>query len=244
MPGKASGSMMANLKKRPDPLTSVALTIPVFLTYHLGILATQARSGVDVVSNTIFGTLKASAPVYAVVTLCLALVVATVTWVEERRGATQTMSLWRVIGEGALAAVVVVAALSWATNSVLESTNPAKLQELKDLSVGEMLVLAAGTAFHEEIIFRALLCTLLSVILLKVFRVSKGVALGIAIALSSVAFALIQNWGPFGQEFVADHALYRLVLGVCFAGLFLFRGFAVAVYTHVFFEILVYFLYL
>jgi Type II CAAX prenyl endopeptidase Rce1-like len=237
-------AMLENLKKRPDPLTSIALTIPVFLTYHLGILAIESRSGADVVSNTVFGTLKASAPVYVVVTLSLALVVATVTWVEERRGATQSMSLWRVILEGAIAALAVVVLLSWATNRVLQSTNPAMLQELKDLSVSEMLVLAAGTAFHEEIIFRALLCTGLSLLILKVFRMSKGVALGVSVALSSIAFALIQNWGPFGQPFIAELAMYRLMLGVFFAGLFLFRGFAVAVYTHVFFEILVYFLYL
>lgn len=242
MAGKSA--WVENLKKRPDPLTSIALTIPVFLLYHLGLLAVERRSGVDLVSNTIFGTLKASAPVYVVVTLSLALVVATVTWVEERRGATQSMSLWRVLAEGAVAALVVVAALSFFTGRVLQSTDPAALKELQELKVFEMLVVAAGTAFHEEIIFRALLCTLLSVVLLKVFRVSKGAALGIAIALSSIAFALVQNWGPFGQPFMAELALYRLALGVFFAVLFLFRGFAVAVYTHVFFEILVYFLYL
>jgi len=242
MAGKSA--LMDNLKKRPDPLTSVALTIPVFLIYHLGILVVESRSGVDVVSNTVFGVLKASAPVYVVVTLSLALVVATVTWVEERRGATQSMSLGRVILEGAAAALIAVVLLSWATRRVLQSTNPALVQELRDLGVSDMIVLAAGTAFHEEIIFRAVLCTGLGFVMLKVFRVSKGVALGIAVALSSVAFALVQNWGPFGQPFIADLALYRLALGAIFAGLFLLRGFAVAVYTHVFFEMLVYFLYL
>ena len=240
MAGKSA--LMDNLKKRPDPLTSIALTIPVFLIYHLGILVVESRSGVDMVSNTIFGVLKASAPVYVVVTLSLALVVATVTWVEERRGATQSMSLGRVIVEGAVAALFVVVALGWATSRILQSTNPA-FDKIRELGVSDMIVLAAGTAFHEEVIFRALLCTGLGVVMLKVFRVSKGVALGIAVALSSVAFALIQSWGPFGQPFIPDLALYRLVLGVVFAGLFLLRGFAVAVYAHVFFEVLVYFLY-
>jgi hypothetical protein len=239
-----TSAWLDNLKKRPDPLTSVALTIPVFLIYHLGILAVETRTGVDLVSNTIFGVLKASAPVYVVITLSLALVVATVTWVEERRGATQSMSLIRVVLEGAVCALAVVVLLSWITHTVLQSTDPAIVKKLKELTVPEMIVLAAGTAFHEEIIFRALLCTLLSFVLLKVFRVSKGVSLGIAVALSSIAFALVQNWGPFGQPFIANLALYRLALGGFFAGLFLLRGFAVAVYAHVFFEILVYFLYL
>ena len=32
-------------KKRPDPLTSIALTIPVFLIYHLGILVVESQRG-------------------------------------------------------------------------------------------------------------------------------------------------------------------------------------------------------
>jgi Type II CAAX prenyl endopeptidase Rce1-like len=229
-----------NAKKRPDPLTSIALTIPVFLIYHLGILVVEIRSGVDLVSNTVFGVLKASAPVYVVITLALALIVATVTWIEERRGVSTSVPLSKVLLEGGAFALVTLAVLGWATSRVLRSTDPARLHEL---GVVDKLVLAAGTGFHEEFIFRAVLVTGLGWILAKIFRMSKNVALGFAIALSSIAFSLVHNFGPTGEPFVGDIAAYRVVLGLLFAGLYLLRGFAVAVYAHVFFEVLVYFLF-
>jgi hypothetical protein len=225
-------------KKRPDPLTSIALTIPVFLIYHLGILLVEIRSGVDLVSNTVFGVLKASAPVYVVITLALALIVATVTWIEERRGVSTSVPLTKVLLEGGAFALVVLAILGWAASRVLRSTDPVGVNEL---GVLDKLVLAAGTGFHEEFIFRAVLVTGLGWLLAKIFRMSKNAALGVAIALSSVAFALVHNVGPTGEPFLGDVAVYRVVLGGLFAGLYILRGFAVAVYAHVFFEVLVYF---
>jgi membrane protease YdiL (CAAX protease family) len=228
-----------NLKKRPDPLTSIALTIPVFLIYHLGILVVESRTGVDLVSNTVFGVLKASAPVYVVVTLALALVVATVTWIEERRGVSSSVPLSKVVVEGFAFAVLLVA-LAWAASLVLRTPAPAGAREL---GVIDKLVLAAGTGFHEEFIFRAVLVTGLGWILGKIFRMSDKAALGVAVAVSSIAYSLAHNIGPGGEPFIGDIALFRLALGVFFAGLYISRGFAVAVYAHVLFEVLGYFVF-
>jgi membrane protease YdiL (CAAX protease family) len=227
------------VKKRPDPLTSIALTIPVFLIYHLGILVVESRTGVDLVSNTVFGVLKASAPVYVVVTLALALVVATVTWIEERRGVSSSVPLSKVVVEGFGFAVVLVG-LAWAASLVLHTPEPAGA---RDLGVVDKLVLAAGTGFHEEFIFRAVLVSGLGWVLGKIFRMSTKGALGVAIALSSIAYAVVINVGPGGEPFVGDIALFRLALGVFFAALYIGRGFAVAVYAHVLFEVLRYFVF-
>jgi membrane protease YdiL (CAAX protease family) len=227
-------------KKRPDPLTSIALTIPVFLIYHLGILVVESRSGVDLVSNTVFGVLKASAPIYVVATLAIALIVATVTWIEERRGVSTSVPLSKVLLEGGAFAIVVLVIVGWAASRVLRASDPAGLEELGWL---DKIVLAAGTGFHEEFIFRAVLVTGLGWLLAKIFRMSNKAALGTAIALSSVAFSLVHNVGPTGEPFIGDVAAYRVLLGGLFAGLYLLRGFAVAVYAHVFFEALVYFVY-
>lgn len=227
-------------KKRPDPLTSIALTIPVFLIYHLGILVVESRSGVDLVSNTVFGVLKASAPIYVVATLAIALIVATMTWIEERRGVSTSVPLSKVLLEGGAFAIVVLVIVGWAASRVLRASDPAGLTELGWL---DKVVLAAGTGFHEEFIFRAVLVTGLGWLLAKIFRMSNKAALGTAIALSSVAFSLVHNVGPTGEPFIGDVALYRVLLGGLFAGLYLLRGFAVAVYAHVFFEALVYFVY-
>jgi len=228
------------IKKRPDPLTSIALTIPVFLIYHLGILVVKSRSGVDLVSNAVFGLLNASTPLYVIGTLTMALVLAVVVWIEERRGVASGVRLTRVLMEGAAFALVVLAGLGWATSRVLRTTDPAGIEEL---GVLDKIVLACGAGFHEEFVFRALLVTGFAALLTKVFRMSKNAGLGVAVLVSSVAFSLIHNYGPFGEPFVFDIALYRVLLGSLFAGLYLMRGFGVAVYGHVFYELLVYFLY-
>ena len=232
------------MKKRADPLTSIALTIPVFLLYHLGILLVDRNAvggvGADLVTDTVLGVLKASPPVYVVCTLTLALVVATVTWIEERRSATSGVSLSRVILEGAAFGVVLLAAFGWATSRIMRAADPARLNEL---GIVDKLVLAAGSGFHQELIFRALLVTGFSLVLLRLFRVSKNAALSIAVAVSSVLFALGYNWGPKGEPFVADLAGLRIVLGALFAAIYLTRGFAVVVYSHAIFQALMFFVF-
>ena len=232
------------MKKRADPLTSIALTIPVFLLYHLGILLVDRSAasavGADLVTNTVLGVLKASPPVYVIGTLTLALVVATVTWIEERRSATSGVSLSRVILEGAGFGIVLLAAFGWATSRIMRTADPAHLTELGAI---DKLVLAAGSVFHQELIFRALLVTGFAMLLLKVFRISKNASLSIAIAVSSVLFALGYNWGPNGEPFLPDLAGLRIVLGGAFAAIYLTRGFAVVVYSHAIFQALMFFVY-
>ena len=64
-----------------------------------------------------------------------------------------------------------------------------------------------------------------------------GVALGVAVMLSSITFALTHNYGVNGEPFVPVLAIYQMLLVALFAGVYLLRGFAVAVYAHFFFEI-------
>jgi hypothetical protein len=230
----------AEFKKRPDPLTSIALTIPVFLIYQLCILLVNTRSGVDVVTDTLLSMLDEEYyPVYVVVTLLLALGLATVTWVEERRGASTSVSLTKVVLEGLGYSLLVLAILGWAPRRFLRTTEQLAAEAP---GVLESMVLSAGTGLHQEVIFRAILVTALGGLMAMVFRVSKRVALGIAVTLSSITFALTHNYGTHGEPFMPDIAFYHMVLGGLFAGVYLLRGFAVAVYAHVFFEIGVRFL--
>jgi Type II CAAX prenyl endopeptidase Rce1-like len=228
------------VKKRPDPLTSVALTIPVFLIYHLGILVVDRRSGVDLVSKAAFGLMNIGRPAYVIATLGVALLLATVVWIEERRGAATKVSLTRVLLEGAVFAVAAVAAFGWAISRALRARD---LSDVAELSLLEKVVLACGTGFHEEFVFRATLVSGLAFVLAKVIRMSARAALTIAVVVSSIAFSLVHNYGPFGEPFLLDVAAIRVVLGGLFAALYLLRGFASVVYAHAFFQLLVFFLY-
>jgi membrane protease YdiL (CAAX protease family) len=236
----ATQRFWTTLRKRPDPLTSIAFTVPVFLLYHLGILLVDRRSKVDFISTLVLSLLDASIPAYVMTTLGLTLVLLLTVWVEQKRGAVPVSSFGRVLVEALACALLVLISVGWVTHQLLRSGDSAALSSLNPF---EKLVLAAGTGFHEEFIFRALLITGGSALIGRVFRVSARVALILAVLLSSILFSLAHNIGPLGEPFVMDIAGYRVLEGLAFAVLYLARGFAVAVYAHTFYEALVYFVY-
>src|SRR5690349_529889 len=93
------------LMKRPDPLTSLAFTVPLFLFYHLGILQNagdvERRSRADFVSILVFSVLEASRQTYVLTTLALTLVLLLAAWVQQKRVAVPVVSFGRVLGESA-----------------------------------------------------------------------------------------------------------------------------------------------
>ena len=58
-----------------------------------------------------------------------------------------------------------------------------------------------------------------------------------SVALSSLVFALAHYLGP--ESFTVFTFTFRTLAGLIFATIFLFRGFAVAVYTHCLYDVYV-----
>ncbi len=227
------------LRSRPDPLTSVALTIPVYLIYHLGILLLNVRNGADLVSSLLFKLLHASVSAYVITTLSFALVLAIAVWVQQKRGALAPWAIGRVLAESAVFAVLMLVTVGYATHRITQALadSPAPL------SIGAKLVLAAGAGFHEEVVFRALLVSGGSVLIERLLRVSSGVALLAAVVGSSLLFSLAHHFGPLGDHFALGVFIYRALGGLFLATLYLTRGFAVAVYTHALYDALLFFVY-
>ena len=230
----------ASLSRRPDPLTSIAFTVPLFLIYHLGILAVDRRTDLDFVSSWVRDLLNESKPAYVLVTLAFALLLLMMVWIQQKRGAVQASSITRVMLEGLAFALLVLMSMGWATHRVLRS-GPAP--GLSALNVFEKVVLASGAGFYEEFFFRALMVTFGSMLVLRTFRVGPRGALLIAILLSSLLFSLAHNIGVYGEPFIPEVAGYRVIEGILFAFLFVARGFATVAYAHAFYDALVFFVY-
>lgn len=228
------------LRARPDPLTGVALTLPVFLFYHLGILLVPERTSVDLVSRVLFVLLDASASAYLVVTFVLALAVASVVWVQRKRGAVPVWSLGRVLLEAGAFALLLLVTLGWATYRLSQGTPLSVPRELTALT---KLVIACGTGFHGELVFHALLVSGGSAALVALLQLPRHTALGVTVTLSSLAFAAATFLGPLADAFAFDTLMYRGLLGLALSLAYLVRGFAVAVYAHVFYAALVFFVY-
>lgn len=96
-----------------------------------------------------------------------------------------------------------------------------------------------GAGIYEELVFRLICITVLVIVLIDLMRLPRGPAALFIIAISAVLFAL-QHHKPLGSEdFNMANFAFRVAAGVYLAGLFVFRGFGVAVGCHAFYNVLI-----
>lgn len=234
--GPKSGRL-ARLRDRHDPLTSLVLTIPVFLVYHLGILFIDLRNGVDLVSGLTFSLLEYSTGAYVAVTLggAAALVAAGVFL---RRGDKrfQPRELVPVLIESTVLAVGMLLIVGWATNHIFSGQIGGS-----PMSFVDKIVMACGAGFHEELVFRVVLFTGGALALRRLFGLGELPSVLVSALVSSVIFSSIHYVGSLGDSFTLVSFTFRVIAGLYLAAVYRLRGFAVAVYTHCIYDLLVFF---
>lgn len=232
------GRLKEWLTHRHDPLTSLLLTIPIFLVYHLGIVLIDMRNGVDLVSGLTFRLLQHSLLGYIGVTVGYAVAIAAVVWVLRKKGKIKAAELLPVLGESVVLAILMSLSLGWATSQLFDGqAGPPAMGPL------EKLVMAAGAGFHEELVFRVILFGGGTWLLQKAMREKTALKPALVMALvSSLVFSAIHYVGPFGDPFRLDSFFFRALAGLYLAGVYRWRGFAVAVYTHAIYDLIVFFL--
>lgn len=228
---------LAYLKQRHDPLTGLLLTTPVFLLYHLGILAIDLRNGVDLVSVLTFELLQRSLIAYVAVTLGYAAAIAIAAYVLRKRGTIKPAELLPVLGESVVLAIVMLFTVGWATQQLFDwQSGPPPMNPF------EKIVMAAGAGFHEELVFRVVLFAGSAWVLHKAARIPELGAGLIAALFSSVIFSAIHYIGALSDEFQLQSFVFRFIAGLYLAAIYRFRGFAVAVYTHAIYDVIVFFI--
>lgn len=120
-------------------------------------------------------------------------------------------------------------------NKVLQQ---ARVDSLQARWLDEM-ILSVGAGIYEELVFRLIAITLLSLILVDVCSLPRTAAIGLILPLSAALFAALHH-RPFGdEEFVAVKFFFRMGAGLYLAGIFLFRGFGIAAGAHAVYDIMV-----
>ena len=120
-------------------------------------------------------------------------------------------------------------AIGWLPNSTDEL--------LEGVSVPARVCLAIGAGVNEEFVFRLGFFGGLLWLGRKVLPEQKTTVVLTAVLISSVLFSLAHYLGP--EAFAVDTFLFRWLAGVFFCGLFWLRGFAVSVYTHAIYDVIV-----
>ncbi len=101
----------------------------------------------------------------------------------------------------------------------------------------EKLLLSIGAGLYEELLFRLVLITILSIVLIDIMRIPEGPAIFLIVISSAVIFSLYHYLGD--EAFYWHTFVFRTIAGGYLAGIFILRGFGVTVGCHIMYDILV-----
>jgi hypothetical protein len=221
------------LREGSGPWADLALTLPVFVGYHLGVVFLPVRNAADVVTRELTLLAENSLPEYVGLTLALGAAFAGVLLMLGR-GHTLRASRFVFVGtEGILYAIAMRLTGQYVVSS---------LALARGIADGKFsaLVLSLGAGFYEELAFRVGLFGLGLRLLLGLI----GSLPRVQRALISVAWALgtslvFSGWhylGDLGEPFELRSFVFRSVCGLAFTLIYGFRGFAPAVWTHTIYD--------
>jgi hypothetical protein len=213
---------------------AIVLAAPLFIAYQIGVLFTDGwKNGVDFVTPKLYALVGESKPLYLAANVGL-LAVLLLAGRLVRAPYRLRLTTWVVVmAESALYASV----LGTAIVRLIEGLGLSPALAL-GLSAADYVVLSLGAGAYEELVFRLLLVSGLAG-LARWLGLGTMTALTLAFVVSAVVFSAAHH-PPFGLEpFTMGAFSYRLIAGLLFAGLFLARGFAVAAYSHAFYDVLV-----
>ena len=96
-----------------------------------------------------------------------------------------------------------------------------------------------GAGLYEELVFRLICITVLTIVLIDVFKLPRAASAMFAILGSAALFAA-HHHPPLGDRaFETTEFIFRTGSGIFLAGLFIFRGFGIAAGCHAFYNVIV-----
>jgi hypothetical protein len=232
-PVAAESEAQRFLREGSGPWADLALTLPLFVGYHLGVVFLPVRNAADLVTRELTALAENSIWQYIGLTLGIGVAFAGVL-VMLGRGHTLHSSRFVFV---AIEGVVYAIAMRLAGQYVV-----GQLALVGGMPEGRFsaLVMSLGAGFYEEIAFRVVLFGLgLRLILgllgslshVKRVLVALGWALTIALVFSAWHYV-----GDLGDPFELRSFVFRAVCGLVFTAIYAFRGFAPAVWTHTIYD--------
>jgi len=107
------------------------------------------------------------------------------------------------------------------------------------LDIWSKLVISLGAGLYEELLFRMVLILGIHTILVDVGRASHRVGTIVAVVVSAVAFAAYHPLTGADGTLSWSRLIFFLIAGLHFGAIFVWRGFGLAVGTHVAYDVLV-----
>jgi hypothetical protein len=224
----------APLAGKSDAWTDLALTLPVFLAYHLGVIFLPFRNAADPVTAELRALAKHSLPAYAALTLAIGVVFVSVLLTVGRQQALDPKRFVLIGLEGALYAALMRVAGSYVVGSLRLAAGAA------EGGIFSSVVMALGAGFYEEVAFRVSIFGAGAAILRRLFGLRGFAAFAVTTVWGvgeSLAFSAWHYTGSLGDGWEPSSFVFRAVCGLVLTGIFSFRGFAPAVWTHALYDV-------
>jgi Type II CAAX prenyl endopeptidase Rce1-like len=225
--GQGAEGEKGKLGGKSDAWTDLALTLPIFVAYHLGVIFLPVRNAADPVTSELRALGKHSLPAYAALTLAVGAVFVVVLITAGRKQALDPKRFALIGLEGALYACLMRLAAGYVVGSLR------LVPGASESGVFGSVVMALGAGFYEEIAFRVTIFGL-GVVFVKRVLGMKGFA-GFVLTASwglaeSVGFSAWHYTGALGDGFELSSFVFRAVCGVVLTTIFAVRGFTHALY--------------
>ncbi|HET6249434.1 MAG TPA: CPBP family intramembrane glutamic endopeptidase [Tepidisphaeraceae bacterium] len=107
-----------------------------------------------------------------------------------------------------------------------------------DRSTLDRLIMDVGAGVYEEFVFRLALFALLSFILKDLFRFRDRASYPLMVLISGLLFSLYHYWSPT-EHFVFRIFAFRMLAGIYFSVIFMFRGFGVTALSHCSYDVVI-----
>jgi hypothetical protein len=217
---------------------SLALVVPLLVLYEVCIqlLSPDVRNSADLAVSEFVHRLPADGLLLVRRVVLGVLVLGVLWWCRSGRPRAKEARPYLVLFEAFCLAVLLGPALQTLVGHIGLSAVDTSLVPRRPIWLP--LLLSVGAGLWEEIVFRLGLLGGMAVLLRRGFRLAPPAALGIAVLLSALAFSLYHHMGVAGEPFAVDRFAFRACAGTILGLLFVWRGFAVVVYMHVFYDVL------
>lgn len=216
--------------------TDLGLTLPIFVLYHLGVVFLPVRNAADVVTQELAALAHYDRWSYAGLTLGLGTFFVSGLIVLGRGQVLRWQSFAWLALEGVLYAVAMRLVAGAVVGRLFLANGVAGVE-----SPFTGLVMSLGAGFYEELAFRVLLYGVGLKCLTVLLSPSSGtrrflLALCWAL-LCAVVFSAWHHLGVLGDELEAHVFVFRAVCGLVFTLIYVTRGFAPVVWTHVVYDV-------
>lgn len=221
-------------------LYSFLVSLPLFFLYEILILISQpsadaiVRISVDVWIKSLFTSIGVNAISFSL--LIIAIVGLFILYKEKERLKSLKFAYFPMLLVEATIYAIVVAFISQSLVSFV--LNMAASDPISALTTTQKLALSLGAGLYEELFFRVILVTVFILIFTKIFG-KKWAGVTAAVVLSALLFSAVHYIGSMGDAFTMGSFLYRFLFGLILNGIYVWRGFGVAAWTHAIYDIMV-----